>query len=364
MPINMSSWGASNNAQMEQELSSLANRLYEQVLDLNVSPQSVSALMDQTTTLRNKLLSWYGIDVGPAKGKGKSGVKQPTWEATASWAKGESFKGGKGGKGDKGGGKGKSKGAPQAKKPTPALTCGPGEALMDDWKSTLVRAIASKRGGSVPKDVIMVEYSETPMMVSGVEKKGFTAVVFGEDLVRTHHGDPCKSKKEAEQDACRKAVQGEFRGQQPVQVTVSVSSGGLEAPTAGVKRSAAGAGLGQTSNPDTDKKGRIAHLLRVLLGRPVTASETVYQTTESLGSFTCTLTLPTYQDDAIFQGEPCPTQKAAEQSAAAQAVAAFEEIAGPAEAEAKIRRVSRRAEKDAAFQARLNAKKNSPEWVP
>lgn len=361
MPLNLSSWGggASNNVQMEQELSNLANNLYETILDLNVSPQRVASLMDQTTNLRNKLLQWYGIDVGPPKGKGKaagkSGVKQPTFETTAAWNKG-SAKGGGGGKGkSKGGG-----GAPPMKKAAPALTCGPGEAIRDDWKSTLVRAIANKRGGSAPKDAIMVEFSETPMLVGGVEKKGFTAVIFSEDLVRTHTGDPAKNKKDAEQDACRKAVKSEFPGTQPHQVKVSIA--GAESALGGLKRSAAMAGLGQTE--DKDKKGRIAHILRVLLGRPVTAQETVYTTTESFGKHTCTLTLPTYQDDAIFQGETCSSQKAAEQSAAAVAVAALEDIAGPAEAEAKIRRTSRRAEKDAAFQARLEAKKNSPDWVP
>lgn len=362
-------WGMGQNQQMEQELASLANRLYEGVLDLNVSPQKIQVLMDQTTSLRNKVLQWYGIEVAPAKGQGGKGamgaVKKPSFELGLGQTFGDFGKGGGGGfKGAKGGGKAKPKAGP---KKVSQLSIGAGEMAAQDWKSTLLRAMMLKRGGPVPKDAVMVDYAETTMEVDGVQKKGYTAAIASEDLVRTYSGGPSKSKKEAEQDACHKAVTTEYPGQQVIQCKVKAgdSAPGLSMGGVGVKRTAAAAGLGGGGGSNIeDKKGRIAHMLRIIIGRPSVTTDLVYDTNQvGGGMFQSTLSLPSYQADAIFQGEMCSSQKAAEQSAAGVAIETLQEYAAPLEEEAKARRTSRRAEKDAAFQAKLAAKKASGAWV-
>lgn len=289
---------------MEAELSAMANRVYEAVLNLNVPPQQVASMWDSTTNLRNRVLASYGIHVPQGGGKGGK-------------------KGGKGGN--------------QA--PKAALGQSPGGGNDGDFKGKLLQLVM-KTGAKVDKNTLSFEHQE---LVGEDGKKSYTCGLACEHLQKAYTGGPSKSKKDAEQDACKTALDAEFPGESAALSTPHTQAQG------GIKRK---------MGDDNDRKGKLAHGVRLLLARPSLPSDIVYTTTKQEDvageeRYVSVLSLPTLQVET-YTGEVCETSKEAEHNAAGVGLAALSSSIEAAAAENEVR-------KKAKLQAKKERQRESKE---
>lgn len=252
-----------NLPQLETQLTTLANQVYDVILNLNVSTPDVRGAVEETLSLRDRVLSLYGVAT--------SGVTAPTALST---------------------------------------TQGGAEAAQDA-KSKLYQVLAKKAiGRSLTKTDIV-------FTVQDQGNKTFVAAVSSEFLADTYHGEPSASKKAAEHSAAMAALLAEYPGEAP----------GAPAPAPAQPQPAQPRGRGQKrerEEPPADPRSQLNTWMQLLLGRSTTKTDTNYETVElEAGKYMTKLTFPEYTGETVFESDVLGTKKDAERDAATKAMEAF-----------------------------------------
>lgn len=299
---NKAVWQAGGMEALEAQYTAACSHIYDGLMDLNVSSAQLLLPWQELVALRNRLLQSYGIQV-PAS-IGMSPMAPPTGGALAA-------------EGD------------------------------IDWKSKLFTEVSKRRGKSLTKGELNFEVVEDEVA------KGFRATCTATiddlfTLASEYAGEEsADSKRKAEHMAAKAALHAEFPAAAAAAMALAALGGAAWWPAApaAAKRKAE---LLEADNP----KGRLASMVQVLLGRNTTKGDIVYEhwavVGESAtgggpraavnGAFQATVKIPGFDENSVWQGAPAPSQKAAEASAAVEAVKELTPIVTPLEAEHKAKK--------------------------
>jgi len=298
------------------------NKIYESLLDLNVPQSSLAASWDELLSVRAQILGLYGVPPDPA------------------WAPSGAAAAAAGGWG--------------------------GAAPMDGeiWKSKLNEVAAKRSKRSLTKGEFVFT---TVQDGSG----GYTSTLSSPALLEAEYSSDagCVSKKVAEQGAAKAAIQAEF----PETYVILSASGAAAATAWGVPQWPAVRGQkrgrktmeeeGDGPGGPPEGKSQLVHAVQLLLNRPVTKDDVVYETTEIEGdtkNYVSTVSLPSYEGKS-WQGETVTNKKEAEMSAAKMAYESLSPITQPLEDARKAKKVAMQAEKLTRLKETQAAKKATRE---
>lgn len=227
----------------------------------------------------------------------------------------------------------------------PALAMGGGAGGQDlNWKQDLHQAISQANKTVVTKGEIVFTTLEVPSQSGGPAK--FMSSVSYAGFQTEYTGEEAASKKMAEQNAAKAAVQSEFP--QVFQSKAASPGGGLAVAVHGGPIKPGGGGGQKRGREEEHPKAKLLRGLTLLIGRSLTKDDVIYnvdavETTGKPSVFTCTATLACY-DNMVVQGQGCESRKAAEMSACEAAVAMLQGAFGPAEEEHKAKKAKKAAE--------------------
>lgn len=310
---------------LEAAFGKAANQLYQGLLDLNTPPATITQRVNQVLSMRSSLLNMYGVPQ-QAVGKGKAVVQWPQqWQGNGAGWQGQ--------------------GAEEA------------ESSVVDWKSKLINLVSKRGKRSLTKGEMVYEACEA--------EGGFAASVTCPMLQQQYAGDEvAPSKKQAEQAAAKAAIAAEFPNELGMGMAAPAAAWGgkgkqgwgalafaggckgAPAFAAGTKRPLASA------VEERDNKSTLIHSMQMLLQRPVQKGDIEFDTklvdeNNPQGGYVSHLTLPSYDQQAAWEGAQGEGKKQAEQNAAGQALAALQQVIGSAEEAYKAKRARLRKEKAA-----------------
>lgn len=301
----------------EKRFAEQAAALHTKVMDLNVPMQACQTMWAKLMNDRANLLTQYGVPPDPSwqqQGMGM-GMNMGMMKGMMK-------------------GLGKGMGKASVKKASS------GTMAATSYKGVLHCAIQKKNpGAAIAKDDVIYTTMED-------DEGGFIgSVVSPRFLQGTYSSETaCPTKKEAETNAAMVAVQHEFaeyyKGPLPV-----AEGGQKRKMEGGVHPNPAFGTPGQHLMQPNIEKGEVIAFMQVILERSVKKEDVFYQSTQqSPGSWSATLTFPTYDPSVSFSGTGS-SQKAAENACAVQALPWVKPIAEPLMAAYKQRVEDRRREK-------------------
>eukprot|EP00406_Dinophysis_acuminata_P023861 CAMPEP_0179347982 /NCGR_PEP_ID=MMETSP0797-20121207/73457_1 /TAXON_ID=47934 /ORGANISM="Dinophysis acuminata, Strain DAEP01" /LENGTH=333 /DNA_ID=CAMNT_0021062753 /DNA_START=76 /DNA_END=1074 /DNA_ORIENTATION=+ len=164
-----------------------------------------------------------------------------------------------------------------------------------------------------------------------------------EPLVRR----PARALEEAGgAQAAREALMAEFPDAfRQVEVALGGQAQAQAAQQAGVKRKGAG--------PD-DPKSRLSQVMQLVLGRPTTKSDILYESAlseDGSGTYVATVHFPEYDQMNYYYGTPGATKKQAEMNAAEEALNQMQPIVQPLEEEHRAKKMRQSQGKLAQYKA-------------
>lgn len=196
------------------------------------------------------------------------------------------------------------------------------DLTMQDIECKQILSIALQKRFKVSSIKDLIAYSSEQ-----VEIGGYRGVVEGSGLQSAYEGF-AETKKDAEHAAARTAILAEFP--EAVQATSA------QRAVVGRNKPAPVDAQQQKAESQAEPKGRLGHFMQCLLDRTLTKQDIVYSTEvttneQGQSAYVSVVTLPAtiHTEQQAFQGEIHVRQQDAEKSAAAEAVAALEEIAQP-----------------------------------
>lgn len=226
---------------------------------------------------------------------------------------------------------------------------GAGGAASQNWKGELQAAL-QKSMGTVAKGA--VTYSTTDSTDDGSKKPRFQAIAFvsGE----SYTGLPADSKKVAEQNAAKAAVKKMFPQHTHAVVAPSTTVSHHSAPGS-TKRKA------EEMQAELPSKSKLIQGVHLIVQRPLTKEDMVYQTEEVVGqeqkfsgSVTITATGQTFASD-----RPAGSRKDAEHAAAEVALKALEAQFAPLQEEQKAKKARKNKEGIEKLKEAMKAKKEA-----
>jgi len=300
--------------QLEGQLSNIAWKVYESILDLNVPSASLQSEWSEVNRVRDRMLAHYGI------------VPQPAFVAP------------RGG----GGMPAVSGGIPKAG----------GEVA---WKSKLNEFLAKAHKRSMSKGELVFEVVEDQGGYIGTlsSPAGLLSQEYQSEF-------PATSKKMAEHQVSKVALQAEFpqeffmlEQQEQGLMSGNPMTGFEEPPT---KKRKIG---GEVAVAAQDPKSRLMHYAQLLLERPVTKTDVVFEVSQAGPNtgdgFSATVSMPEYDPNSVWQGQLAETRKSAETFAAEVACLQLTPIVAPLEVARKEKKAKLAQEKLAALKARSTA---------
>merc|ERR1719193_1282067 len=259
-------------------------------------------------TLRGRILSMYGVPAEQAKPPNSNSRFPPLLPAMMAMQGAEGW----GGFGGSGG------------------------ADPSDFKSKLQQCISKRSKRSLVKGELnyTVSQDEAGNGFWCVVQAGSTELLAKEYWSAT----VAASKRAAEHLAAKAAMLAEFPEAAMMSDMEAWWSGKGGPPAAGVKRKAAAI---TDASAAVDAKSRLMQAVQLLLTRPVTKGEVVYETSQADAegkSWVGTVSIPAHDPSSSWQGEPADSQKQAMMNAAEAALAALKDTLTPLEEERKAKK--------------------------
>lgn len=249
--------GAGANANlpgMEAKLAETAWAFYEKILHLDITMPQLNQEWTKIAGLRTNILGAYGI-VTPLA------TTSPSLNVTA---------------------------------PHAGTVAGEAPEGSENWKGKLQQLVSKRIGKSMVKGEIVFQVADAP---SG----GYIASCSSAHLSAEYTGEAHPSKKGAESEAAKAALAQEFPKE------FGVATGNVLAPK-GQKRKA-DALEAKVLVP----KGQLCESMMLLLGRTLTKTDLVFETTSTgENMFASILTIPEYDAKAVFRSGQQESKKAAE----------------------------------------------------
>merc|ERR1719215_1240404 len=219
------------------------------------------------------------------------------------------------------------------------------------------RAKRSVRGGELQYDTEVVQGAYVSTVSSS------TGLIF-----QQYSGEAAALKKPAEHAAAKVALEAEFP-----EVYASLVGGGSAVAAPGApKRKMNEWGVPEQVNERQDGKSKLMHAVQLILQRPLTKQDIVYETVSleegnPQAGWVSTLRLPELDPNIVYEGERCESKKGAEASTAEAAFATLQGQMGTLEerrrqkkaAEAKKKREGK---KEAAFATLQGQMGTLEEW--
>jgi len=323
-------WNRKGTQQAEMELGARANTLYNGIMDLNTPRHELQQAWTKIMAHRDQLLGMHGVEVTP--------LVQPIDQQQQQ--------------------------QPKKKGSGPRNTnklADPNEEGYD-FKTKLLKLCLARAGGrgvSVPKDAMKYTTTDAP-------GGGWVACLTSELLTGGYAStEPVQNKRTAEQAVARLAVIGEFPGE--------LGPDGGKAPTAykppgsfasaSAEDEARGKKRGQPE-PESfnNPKTKLSEGLQALMQKNVVKGDIVYEAKSVQdGSpneqYVASVSLPTYYQGKVWEGEPAETRRDAEASAASVVLEALADIIAPALEEMREKKAMKEVQQRAEFSAKIEARR-------
>jgi len=324
----------------EEKLGVEANAIYDSILDLNTPRHELELAWTRIMNLRDQLLGMYGVEVSEGEAADLGAWRQPGMRAPAAAAAA----------------------APAAVAPS-AATASDEDSF--DYKSRLLE-LCIARGRCMPtKDILVYKSNKAP-------EGGWLSSLSSELLTYPYQSpEPSWSKKLAEHTVARLAIMAEFPGALGKGRPPPSKGAGKGEKAAGKGEKGAGKGKdkfaqgakrkqSETEDLNSNPKSKLCQSVQALLQRTAQQGDIVFEVTrvdeDPHSQYVAALSLPTYDEFQVWDGEAATTMKQAEYNVASVVLEALAEPIAIAFEEQREKRARKQDEKQAEFRARQDAK--------
>lgn len=270
-----------NLQQMETKMANAAWSMYEHILHLDTSMEALQKEWNSIAALRVQILKTYGVPVTWTPAGAGAGVIAPVGGAAAG----------------------------------PEVSA----------KSKLQTLICRKIKRSLQKDELTYQVMEAEggYIASLSCATGLLASDYQSETAQ-------KSKKDAEADVARMAIEAEY--------PEAENPAAMLWPQKGTKRKAESQAV---ASAEIEPKSKLNNALMLLIGRACIKGDITYDSVQQGEMYVGTCKVAEFQGGKTFTGPPAETKKAAESAAAEKAYAAWAHLIGPAEVEHKAKKAAK-----------------------